>query len=319
MSNNWYIVDVSGETQGPMDETQLIILYMNEMIHSKTYVWNGHSVSEWLPIKDVAFIYDKIKNHYINNYDEIHGPEPVSPTPSPKKASPKRISPQTMTNDDMQTKLERLLIEQELDAVIPSILESANSPVDKSEIELVISSQMMIPNDEALESNEAEPANDENMQSRHINIPHYPSTLAYLSRDAERTELMANIRNGISLRDQEISTMKQSIYKQPPKRLKDSFEANQSKAQFPSDFMRQNVVKQSRESVMATDLSLETHIDHNLILDVQRNGLHKKNLQKSSPDSSLYHHRHTGPAPFCNEVAQRANLIRKRFGEVKLC
>merc|ERR1712130_335185 len=151
-------------------------------------------------------------------------------------------------------------------------------------------------------------SNDENMTSRHINIPHYPSTLSFLSHDADRTELMANIRNGINLRDEEISTMKQNIYNEPPKRLKDSFTSDhiEESAHFPINFMPQNEMKQSHEIMMNNSFSLETPIDQHLILGVHRNGVHKKNTRKP------------GPAPFSNEVAERANIIRQRFGKVEV-
>ena len=56
MSDNWYIVDTSGDTQGPMNEESLIRLYLNESIHSKTYIWNGLTVKQWTPIINVKYI-----------------------------------------------------------------------------------------------------------------------------------------------------------------------------------------------------------------------------------------------------------------------
>ena len=86
MSDNWYIVDTSGDTQGPMNEESLIRLYLNESIHSKTYIWNGLTVKQWTPIINVKYINEKIKHHYIRHYqnpviNQNHAaadPEPIS-------------------------------------------------------------------------------------------------------------------------------------------------------------------------------------------------------------------------------------------------
>lgn len=63
-SDNWYIVDTAGDTQGPMGENALVRLYLNETIHSKTYIWDGASVPEWTALMNVPSLFGTIRQRY---------------------------------------------------------------------------------------------------------------------------------------------------------------------------------------------------------------------------------------------------------------
>jgi len=83
MSDNWYYVDTRGDTQGPITEEALITLYVEESIHSKTYIWNGETVTEWMPITAVPPIYTKIKHRYIHQPRSSKAAHRRAPAPPP--------------------------------------------------------------------------------------------------------------------------------------------------------------------------------------------------------------------------------------------
>ena len=92
--------------------------------------------------------------------------------------------------------------------------------------------------------------------------------------------------------------------------------------QFPVKYLHPLTKSPNDDDDDSDHLSLETPIDRNLILEVERNGFLQPNAMKStaitSPSKSkqMMFHGHQRHAPFSNEVAERASLIRQRFGQV---
>merc|ERR1712154_572970 len=78
-------------------------------------------------------------------------------------------------------------------------------------------------------------------------------------------------------------------------------------------------IKQSyRSPIKKSDkLPFETPMDQSLNSDVERNGLHRRRNHKSSSQFTSRQCTNV-KLPFCNEVAERASLIRERFGEVEI-
>eukprot|EP01083_Nonionella_stella_P089694 250334_1 len=288
MSDNWYIVDTSGETRGPMDELALVNLYLNESIHSKTYIWNGQTVKQWLPIMNVRYIYDKIKDHYVNRpaipvptQQHITIPDiPIDREETQNKITPQNVNIKQTSNDREPTCTDGT----STDEYIPDELDPEQQP-NPNKV--------------------SPPPNNE--------VPLYPSTLQFLQRNSERVDLMANIRNGIVLRDKKKSISTGTEINGPPKRLKDAFESNQ--VEFTSNSLHKNYVKEHNHEKAAGDvdddnLSLSVSIDQELISDVKQNGyLNRENERKSFKSG------HTKPI-YTSEIAERMSLIRQRFGEV---
>jgi len=61
MSAQWYYIDQSGTTLGPVNEQALVDLWCNNSLKPDSYVWNGTTVNEWKGISDVAFLLNKMK------------------------------------------------------------------------------------------------------------------------------------------------------------------------------------------------------------------------------------------------------------------
>merc|ERR1740122_122527 len=61
MSAQWYYIDQSGTTLGPVNEQGLVDLWCNNSLKADSYIWNGTTVNEWKGISDVAFLYNKMK------------------------------------------------------------------------------------------------------------------------------------------------------------------------------------------------------------------------------------------------------------------
>lgn len=61
MSAQWYYIDQSGTTLGPVNEQALVDLWCNNSLKPDSYVWNGTTVNEWKGISDVAFLFNKMK------------------------------------------------------------------------------------------------------------------------------------------------------------------------------------------------------------------------------------------------------------------
>jgi len=62
MSVQWYYIDQSGTTLGPVEESKLVDLWCKNSLKPDSYVWNGTTVNEWKGISDVAFLHNKLKN-----------------------------------------------------------------------------------------------------------------------------------------------------------------------------------------------------------------------------------------------------------------
>eukprot|EP01084_Bolivina_argentea_P284209 487006_1 len=264
MSDNWYIVDTLGETQGPMNEISLIKLYLNETIHSKTYIWNGETVKEWLPIMRVKNIYDKIKHYYIHKHNfDISVQKQITATKI--EETPKDITPNTseqIYNDKIPT--------DEITVDDTSTSEYFADDVAHAEDE----EEHKMVNDETVES-KIEQKEDITTNP----IPNYPSNLQFLKKNSDRVDLMANIRNGINLRNQKNTNSKQNKSKEPPKRLKDNFQ--QHSIEFTSNSEQQAKDKEINENTHNDDLlSLSTPIDQDLIIDVQKNGYYNQNNKR---------------------------------------
>mmetsp|Transcript_4275 Transcript_4275/g.3739 ORF Transcript_4275/g.3739 Transcript_4275/m.3739 type:complete len:420 (-) Transcript_4275:239-1498(-) len=352
ISENWYIVDTSGDTQGPMNEQALIKLYLNETIHSKTYIWNGLTVKQWTPIMNVKYVYDKIKHQYIHYHEPILNQSIINTKPvstqnninsfqNENKDIPKTISPVVQSTANHTDDEEGELITEEY---IPPYedVPKQNQDFDKLKTESnAINQQKQVPIDNMVILNDTSPKEEKHEDKHHKNAPKYPSSLQFLKRNTDRVDLMANIRNGIKLRDGKISApTKQKKSTNPPKRIKDQFKSipndrsktkqsvSLSRAEFVSD-SHQNYAKQSynpsvsestfpsqshRNNVVANDededeLSLSTEIDSDLLLDVKKNGCIKTN-------TNTVHQRIS--TVYMQEVAERASLIRKRFGDVSI-
>ena len=99
LCNSW-IVDPCGATQGPISEDSLIRLYLDETIHSKTYVWNGESVKQWIPIMNVKYIYEKIRHHCVHQHKSgSPGQSPLADE-SRKKLKPKEQERSTSLHNE---------------------------------------------------------------------------------------------------------------------------------------------------------------------------------------------------------------------------
>jgi len=61
MSAQWYYIDQSGTTLGPVTENALVDLWCANNLKPDSYVWNGTTVNEWKGISDVAFLHNKMK------------------------------------------------------------------------------------------------------------------------------------------------------------------------------------------------------------------------------------------------------------------
>jgi len=56
---SWYYIDASGTTLGPVAESDLAAQWRSKGINAESYVWNGTTVNDWTPLKNVSFLYNK--------------------------------------------------------------------------------------------------------------------------------------------------------------------------------------------------------------------------------------------------------------------
>jgi len=80
MSAQWYYVDSSSATVGPVSESVLAKSYAAGKLNDDSYVWNGTTVNEWKSVSSVPGLSNKLK------------PKP-KPAAVQKTAKPKRASP----------------------------------------------------------------------------------------------------------------------------------------------------------------------------------------------------------------------------------
>ena len=59
VTGDWYVVDGTGKTRGPLPEQKVLGLYNAKHIHKNTYAWNGTTVKEWKPISSIKPLYNK--------------------------------------------------------------------------------------------------------------------------------------------------------------------------------------------------------------------------------------------------------------------
>lgn len=80
---SWYYVDSGGNTQGPFDIGVMKQRYSSNQLTNESYVWNGTSVNQWTPLKQVAILLNQLK------------PAPAQPKPAPSSgpARPARKNP----------------------------------------------------------------------------------------------------------------------------------------------------------------------------------------------------------------------------------
>jgi len=83
MSTQWYYVDGSGATVGPVSESVLANAYKGGTINDESYVWNGTTVNDWKAIGAVSGLSAKLKPK------PKPKPKPVAAKPKPVAAKPK--------------------------------------------------------------------------------------------------------------------------------------------------------------------------------------------------------------------------------------
>jgi len=261
MSDNWYYVDTRGDTQGPITEEALITLYVEESIHSKTYIWNGETVREWEPIMTVPAIYTKIKHRY------IHQPEPSRATtrraPAPPPIGPQRKDP-------------------------------------------------MLRSEEKTDSNTASEANERVRYQQRRPIP----------QQFDPEKLMADIRRGIQLRDHRRGALQQKTYSAPPQRLREQMPLGKGRSAEIEQIQRIRSSHRMSSSEAEDELTLSTSIDRELLDNVKRDGFHSDNVHREgSPwdPRKAPNHRAPNPSFYDNEVAEKLNRMRQKFGDVTVC
>ena len=299
MSSNWYLVDTKGETQGPVNEEELIQLYLQEVIHSKTYIWNGETVLEWVPIMTVPEIYNKIKARYMQRTTTSR---PTPPRATPPRTTKTRFTPQRQER--------------------PKRLQPQNSHIYREE--------------EKTDSNPQSRAAETTPQPivRKPIIRHQPRESAIskflpgpgpkLGAD-HAALLMANIKHGVKLRSCQDTEKYQQEHKMPPNRLKDPFE-EKLPAEFKQEIKQVEQIRRNNMNALrssrATNQSqreqgaMSNELNHDIqrMMDDVRGGGYNN-------DRKEYNRRATKPLPhpgFDDEMALKVSGVRKKFGNVKV-
>ena len=58
---SWYYVDKEGQTQGGFEVSVLKQKYTAKQLDEESYVWNGTSVNQWTPLKQVNELMSQLK------------------------------------------------------------------------------------------------------------------------------------------------------------------------------------------------------------------------------------------------------------------
>jgi len=132
-------------------------------------------------------------------------------------------------------------------------------------------------------------------QTREADTKNKKATVNETNASDDRANLMANIRNGIRLRNEEQSSRKQAASNAAPKRIKDDFP--------------------SASKVVITDA--HRHTEHELptlsSLSVDRERATRNTARKSNARQQAMFTLASNA-----EVSRKASLIRQRFGEVEV-
>jgi len=284
-SDNWYIVDTAGDTQGPMDENALIRLYLNESIHSKTYVWDGASVAKWTALVNVPLLFGRISRHYAHEHDVSGRTSTMLPR-----------SDEQQNQYDSPTDADTVSTRDISDETHPPPISSSNDFASSDKTESKTESQR---------------------QNAPYHKIEYSSELQFLGGSCERTDLMQNIRNGVRLRNQKVTELQQNQSHRPPKRLRDDFAPSKEIRQPTSNaaaeqYLRRDFVDTSRDSKhIRQPYDRRMRKANNQELGI---GLSLSTDQSSSEQSSM----RARKVLFSDEVAGRLSAIRQKFGEVEV-
>eukprot|EP00485_Elphidium_margaritaceum_P025147 CAMPEP_0202717510 /NCGR_PEP_ID=MMETSP1385-20130828/112530_1 /ASSEMBLY_ACC=CAM_ASM_000861 /TAXON_ID=933848 /ORGANISM="Elphidium margaritaceum" /LENGTH=392 /DNA_ID=CAMNT_0049379789 /DNA_START=23 /DNA_END=1201 /DNA_ORIENTATION=+ len=317
-SNNWYVVNVSGETQGPMDQDMLIKMFLREEIHSRTYIWDGMHIKEWLPIKEVPFIYDKIKHHYIYYHDDIGDDDNDEQATSAAAAAfdSKKMKAKQIESSDGND-IEMLETVKSFKSLFQTDSQQNVTPINPKntarKIKSVANRSQSVPATAASSSpsnrNGTASAESSDEVSQTINYPHISNNKAkpaipaqnrtsvrshHANNNSERMDFLANIQNGIRLKD--VEDVRVQIQRGlAPKRVKDPFVSSASTQS------RQSYTSTADEGERATSRQKRpTRAKTQSPYKVTRA------KQNSAP----------GRLPFIDgELQQKAKKIRKQYGD----
>ena len=265
----------------------MIQLYLKEVIHSKTYVWNGESVVEWVPIITVSEIYDKIKAQYVSQGQGTRRGEYARSTPAVRSTALSATSRSTF-----QPKFQR------------------NVPMERTAVSSQTMNQRPV---SAFGSNQesdprpsqflTEKCTNQSMQrAAHIEqfIPNQRGPA-----HADLDLLMVNIKNGITLRNHRQTAEQQLRNNQLPKRIQDPFE-KQLAAEMTRDVKQVQRIRNHNQNGQRP-MAMPT-----------QNNRPQQPRQRQRPQSFNAMSAPSRRMIFSNEMAQKLSGIRKRFGEVKV-